>query len=47
MLHHIVMWQLKGEAEGNTKAENLAEAVRVLRSTPTRNTPIIARSNPS
>lgn len=31
MLHHIVMWQLKDEASGQTKAQNLVEAVRLLR----------------
>jgi len=32
MLHHVVMWQFREEAEGQTKAQNLAEAVRVLSS---------------
>ena len=32
MLHHIVMWQLPPNAERQPNAQNLIEAVRVLRS---------------
>ena len=31
MLHHIVMWTLKDEAEGEKKAANLVKAAELLR----------------
>ncbi|HEX5738592.1 MAG TPA: Dabb family protein [Hydrogenophaga sp.] len=31
MLHHIVMWTLKDEAEGEKKAANLAKAAEMLK----------------
>lgn len=36
MLHHIVLWKLKNEAEGADKATNLAKAKRLLEACATR-----------
>ena len=30
MIKHIVMWKFKDEAEGHTKAENMAKAQQIL-----------------